>query len=153
MMDPTMWKVVSEYGLGVSIFLLLVYVIKKAIDLIFKSIDLGNKEREKWQNIINSHADYLTKLQGELIEFRNQNSEAHKYQRDEHFKIIDLSNKLCSELEKISENSERYHESMVTEQDYRRTEHTRIIDIVDNKIVPQLDEQYKILLRINGEKH
>ncbi len=104
-MDGVIWKVLGEYGLAGGIFLLLFFCIKWILEETKKILERESVERKQWTSIIQGFQKNIADNSLQLITFQNQNAEAHKYQKQEH-----------------------------------------------EKMISNLDEHYKVLVRINGYK-
>ncbi len=57
----------------------------------------------------------------------------------------DVYNKLSKAIDEHTSQAREFHMEVRNAHGYQREEH--------NKMIQNLDEQYKVLLRINGEKH
>ena len=90
------FKTIAEYGVSVvglvSVALFLAWLIKF---ILFR-----NKERESlYMDLMKTDLKYLTeathRLSDSLSNFANSVQEAHKFQREEHSKQIDILNSAC----------------------------------------------------------
>jgi len=94
-METKIAELVQTFGLGIALsiglFCLLFFLIKHYV----KSIDA---ERSRWISLAENHIKQNTDAMGSLINetkrLSERNDEAHKYQREEHYEMIKILNKI-----------------------------------------------------------
>ena len=102
MADPTIWKLVTDYGIAIVglIFFsrFLMWLIKYILE--------RNKQREDvilqmLTNDIKHLSESMNTLALNLTNFTNSVNEAHKFQRDEHNKmteaLVSISTRMCGD--------------------------------------------------------
>ena len=101
MADPTIWKLITDYGIAIVglIFFsrFLMWLIKYILE--------RNKQREDvilqmLTSDIKHLSDAMSTLTLNLTNFTQTVTEAHRFQREEHIKMIDALNKICLTTEK-----------------------------------------------------
>jgi len=101
MTDPTIWKLITDYGIAIVglIFFsrFLMWLIKYILE--------RNKQREDvilqmLTSDIKHLSDAMSTLTLNLTNFTQTVTEAHRFQREEHIKMIDALNKICLTTEK-----------------------------------------------------
>ncbi len=92
-----------------------------------KTLQMAMDAQEKWQKAIDGTTAAIAQI-------REETKSAHGYQREEHLKIVDNQMKITQHLAVMNENAEKRGDVL-------------------GKICDNLDEQGKVLTRINGEKH
>lgn len=94
-----MWEEFAKYGLvgllAGAIVILLFFVIKWTLATTKTILDQAAKERECWLQAFNDHTQ-------QAKEFHSQVTEAHKYQRDEHRELANISKEIVLTLGRIN---------------------------------------------------
>jgi len=135
-------KVISELGFGAVAMSAVIFASWKLMvwgkDIVDKAMVQLERERERSSEVYTKLSRAIDDHTSQAKEFHMEVRNAHGYQRDEHNKIMDGVVTVCSELKRCSDQQQ-------DNADQRQKEH--------EKMITNLDEQYKVLLRINGEKH
>ena len=137
-MDPTMsaitaandiqWNaLIPQLGFGGVIFVAFMFLLKWVLKTQDKVLDNSKEERVTNQLVVQGFLKQLEQMNIQSSESHKQTTEAHNYQRGEHEKFMD---EMSNVIFMTKQNSDC------------------LIKIKDN-----LDEQGKVLLRINGYKH
>lgn len=88
---------IKEFGLGVALALgtfgTLVTIIRWIMRQAEAIMKTANEQNEKWQAIFNRQIDSMNTHTA-------QSSEAHKLQKDEHYRQIALLDKICEKVSK-----------------------------------------------------
>jgi len=122
------WSIlIPQLGVGGIFFLSFMFLLKWFLKSHEKLLDSSKEERANYQTAIQGFLKSLEQINILSNEYHKQTTEAHNYQRTEHEKIIDGLNTVIS-------NSKSQGECL-------------------EKIKSNLDEQGKVLVRINGYKH
>jgi len=119
--------IISQVGFGGIIFGAFMFLLKWVLKTQEKILDNSKEERATSQSVVQGFLKTLEQINITSNEYHKQSTEAHAYQRAEHEKIMDGLNNVC----------------VTTRQ------HAECLE----KIKQNLDEQGKVLLRINGYKH
>lgn len=100
-MELNLWKIVAEYGLATGIFVLLFFIIKWILEEVKKILEREASERMEWAEIIRGFQVSLSEHTTSARAFHEEVKEAHRYQREEHLKIADNQNTVCSSLKEV----------------------------------------------------
>lgn len=118
---------IPQLGVRGIFFLSFMFLLKWFLKSHEKLLDNSKEERANYQTAIQGFLKSLEQMNILSNEYHKQTTEAHNYQRVEHEKIIDGLNTVISNSKSQGECLER--------------------------IKSNLDEQGKVLVRINGYKH
>jgi hypothetical protein len=128
-------KSISELGFGAVAMGAVLFAAWKLLNwgkgIVDNAMAQLERERDRSAEVYNKLSHAIDEHTTQAKEFHNEVRTAHGYQREEHNKLIDGMTSMCGEIKRCSENTQKEHERMIT----------------------NLDEQAKVLLRINGEKH
>jgi len=125
--DVDWGTLIPQLGFGGVIFLAFMFLLKWVLKTQEKILDNAKEERASGQVVISGYLKAIEQMNVQSSEFHKQVTEAHSFQRHEHEKLIEGINNVCMIAKQNSE--------------------------VLNKIKENLDEQGKVLARINGYKH
>lgn len=117
---------IPQIGFGGVIFTAFMFLLKWVLKTQEKILDNSKEERVTSQSVVQGFLKTLEQMNIQFSESHKQTAEAHNYQRTEHDKMLEGLNNVC----------------LVTKQ------HADCLE----KIKDNLDEQGKILVRINGFK-
>jgi hypothetical protein len=97
MTDPTIWKLITDYGIAIVGLIFLTRFLMWLIKYILER----NKQREDaillmLTNDIKHLSEAMNTLALNVTNFSNSVNEAHKFQREEHIKMIDALNRICN---------------------------------------------------------
>jgi len=137
-MDPSMTTTVSnaavewgtlipQLGFGGVVFVAFMFLLKWVLKTQEKILDNSKQERDTSQSVVQGFLKTLEQMNIQFNESHKQVTEAHNYQRSEHEKMIESLNNVC----------------MYTKQNSDCLE----------KIKDNLEEQGRVLVRINGTKN
>ena len=134
-------KAIGEFGFAAVSLAAILFAAWKLLkwgkDLVDKSMVQLEAERVRGAATYDKMSKALDEHTAQAKEFHAEVRNAHVYQREEHNKIIEGITVICAEMRQCSEKSQ-------WEATARQKEH--------EKIIANLEEQYKVLLRMNGEK-
>lgn len=86
-------KLFSQYGFNGIVTATLFFIVWRLLVWVMKWVDKQddrhNKERETWLEIISTMKQLIDLHNQNSVENRNANAEAHKYQREEHEKMME----------------------------------------------------------------
>lgn len=117
----------TQLGFGSIIFVAFMFLLKWVLKTQEKILDNSKEERATSLIVVQGFLKTLEQISIQSNEFHKQVTEAHAYQRNEHEKMLEGLNNLCTNTQQNS--------------------------ICLNKIQDNLQEQGKILSRINGYQH
>jgi hypothetical protein len=137
-MDPTIsaltaanevqWNaLIPQLGFGGVIFVAFMFLLKWVLKTQDKVLDNSKEERATSQLVVQGFLKTLEQMNIQSSESHKQVTEAHNYQRAEHEKLMESLSEVCFTSKQNSDCLE--------------------------KIKNNLDEQGKVLVRINGFKH
>jgi len=122
------WTIlIPQLGFGGVIFTAFMFLLKWVLKTQEKILDNSKEERVGTHLVQQGFLKTLEQLNIQSCEFHKQVQDSHSFQRSEHDKMLDGLNNIC----------------IVTKQ------HAECLD----KIQRNLDEQGRVLVRINGYKH
>ena len=117
----------EQFGAASLIFAAFMFLLRWVLKTQDKILDDAKEERKLSQDVMISYQKTLEQMNMQAGELHRQVTEAHAYQRSEHEKMIEGISSICT----LSQ------------------QHGKCLE----QITHNLDEQGKILLRINGDKH
>lgn len=89
------FKVLAENGIGVGLAGIIAFMFYKVLMHTLKQqeniLNMATEQNEKWQKTIDEHT-----AQAKI--FHEQSNDAHKYQREEHLKMMEYLGKLCAKI-------------------------------------------------------
>lgn len=128
-------KLISELGVTAVVVGAVLFASWKLLNwgkaIVDNAMTQLERERDRSAEVYSKMSKAIDEHTAQAREFHVEVRNAHVYQREEHCKLIDGMSSVCSEIKICGENTQREHE----------------------RIIENLDEQHKVLLRINGEKH
>jgi uncharacterized coiled-coil DUF342 family protein len=142
-MDPTgIMKSISEFGFTTVAMAAIIFAAWKLLNwgksIVDNAMQQVETERARSAEVFFKLSAAIDEHTTQAKEFHMDVKNAHNYQRDEHSKIMTSCIAICDELRRAAEK-------MSYETTQRQKEH--------EKMIFNLEEQAKVLLRINGERH
>lgn len=99
-------QAVKEIGLTAAVVLgvlgICILMVKSILKQQSNLMDVAAEQVKSWQTIIQGFEKQLGSMNVSNREYSNQNNEAHKYQREEHIKQLEVSNELLVQAREIT---------------------------------------------------
>lgn len=130
-MEASAIKIITEYGIGVGLVVVLCYISYKIIMYILSQSDnlmkLAMEQNAKWQDVINNHT-------AQAREFHSTSMEAFRRLREEHDKMMSKEDKVSELLVKHEEEVSSARVTLSSLNSQGRQEHERICKCLDDII-------------------
>jgi len=131
-------NLISQFGIAGLMFGGFMFLLKWVLKLKEKILADAKEERTNFLEIIRNFQRSMDKVNELWSQEQTQSDQYIEHARREHQKMIEVATQCCKEMVEFrKENAER---AILFRQEH-------------DKMIAHLEEQYKVLLKINGEKH
>ena len=103
-MDMSLLNGISEYGFAVAILVIFFFLLKWVLNQQEKILEQARVEREGFINAITGVSDVLQQHIAQADNNSSFNNEAHRYQREEHLRMLEHLGKLSAAMDGVNKN-------------------------------------------------
>ncbi|MFC1709711.1 hypothetical protein ACFL2J_06630 [Candidatus Omnitrophota bacterium] len=157
----TIAQLVDQYGIGVALTIVVSVIMVMLIKFVLKQwtvimvsqqgiLDQAAKERQGFQSIQDGYLSTLKDMAGEIRHKFKETGDAHRYQRDEHFKMMENMNTMCINIKLGQKTLENAVEGFKMSHISRGKESEIQIKALET-LTKNCDETCKALVKMNGK--
>ena len=103
-MDTSLFNSISEYGFAAAILVIFFFLLKWVLNQQEKILEQARIEREGFINAISGISDILQQHIAQADSSSSINNEAHRYQREEHMRILEHLQKMSAAMDGVNKN-------------------------------------------------